>query len=52
MEVVKCREKHFSEAEQDMLNDLISGVVLSAEQAGFENGVKFAIKFLCSVLAD
>lgn len=36
--------------ELEKLNDLLSMAVLTAEQAGFENGVRFAVKMLYSLL--
>lgn len=41
-----------SDEDMEKLNDLLSMAVLTAEQAGFENGVRFAVKFLYSLLCD
>lgn len=45
-------KKRLSDEELDKLNDLLSMAVLTAEQAGFENGVRFAVKLLYSLLND
>ena len=44
--------KQLSNEETEKLNDLLSMAVLTAKQAGFENGVRFAVKFLYSLLCD
>lgn len=51
-QLIEPYTKKLSDGEQATLNDLLSMAVLTAEQAGFENGVRFAVKFLYSLLDD
>lgn len=48
--LVKPFTKQLSDEEMEKLNELLSMAVLTAEQAGFENGVRFAVKLLYSLL--
>ena len=48
--LVKPYTKQLSDKEMEKLNDLLSVAVMTAEQAGFENGVRFAVKMLYSLL--
>lgn len=45
-------KKQLQDNELEKLNDLLSTVTLTAEQAGFENGVRFIVKLLYSLLSD
>ena len=49
-QLVKPYTKQLSDKEMEKLNDLLSVAVMTAEQAGFENGVRFAVKLLYSLL--
>lgn len=51
-QLVEPYKKQLSNEETEKLNDLLSMAVLTAKQAGFENGVRFAVKFLYSLLCD
>lgn len=44
--------KQLSDNEREKLNELLSAVTLTAEQTGFENGVRFAVKTLHTLLKD
>lgn len=48
-QLVEPYRKQLTDEELEKLNDLLSVAVLSAEQAGFENGVRFAVKMLHSL---
>lgn len=45
-------KKQLQDNELEKLNDFLSTVTLTAEQAGFENGVRFIVKLLYSLLSD
>ena len=49
-QLVKPYTKQLSDKEMEKLNDLLSVAVMTAEQAGFDNGVRFAVKLLYSLL--
>ena len=42
--------KQLTDNEMEKLKEMLSMVGLTAEQAGFENGVRFAVKLLYSLL--
>lgn len=50
--LVKPYTKQISDNEMEKLKEMLSMAVLTAEQAGFENGVRFAVKLLYSLLND
>ena len=45
-QLVKFYAKQLSDEELEKLNEMLSAVALTAEQTGFENGVRFAMKTL------
>ena len=49
-QLVEPYTKQLSDEETEKLKEMLSMVGLTAEQAGFENGVRFAVKFLYSLL--
>lgn len=49
-QLVEPYTKQVSDEEMGKLKELLSNAVLTAEQAGFENGVRFAFKLLYSLL--
>ena len=49
-QLVEPYTKQLSDEETENLKEMLSIVGLTAEQAGFENGVRFAVKFLYSLL--
>ena len=51
-QLVEPYAKQLSDDELEKLNEMLSAVALTAEQTGFENGVRFAVKILCSLLSD
>lgn len=51
-QLVKFYAKQLSDEELEKLNEMLSAVALTAEQTGFENGVRFAMKTLHSLLSD
>ena len=48
--LVEPYKKQLSDEETEKLKEMLSIVGLTAEQAGFENGVRFAVKLLYSLL--
>ena len=49
-QLVEPYTKQLTDNEMEKLKEMLSMVGLTAEQAGFENGVRFAVKFLYSLL--
>lgn len=49
---IELYKKQLQDDELEKLNDILSTVILTAEQAGFENGVRFAVKLLYSLLSN
>lgn len=49
-QLVEPYTKQLSDEETEKLKEMLSIVGLTAEQAGFENGVRFAVKLLYSLL--
>lgn len=49
-QLVEPYKKQLSDEETEKLKEMLSIVGLTAEQAGFENGVRFAVKLLYSLL--
>ena len=49
-QLVEPYTKQVSDNEMEKLKEMLSMVGLTAEQAGFENGVRFAVKLLYSLL--
>ena len=50
--LMKPYEDKLSETELDELYNLLCSISLTAEQTGFEIGIKFAIKMLVSLLSS
>lgn len=51
-QLVEPYAKQLSDEELEKLNEMLSAVALTAEQTGFENGVRFAVKIMYSLLSD
>lgn len=51
-QLIEPYNEQLTDTELETLNELLSAVALTAEQAGFENGVKFVIKMLYSLFND
>lgn len=51
-QLIRNYENQLSDNELERLRELLSVVALTAEQTGFENGVRFAVKLLYSLLND
>ena len=49
-QLVEPYTKQLTDNEMEKLKEMLSMVGLTAEQAGFENGVRFAVKLLYSLL--
>ena len=49
-QLVEPYTKQLTDNEMEKLKEMLSMVRLTAEQAGFENGVRFAVKLLYSLL--
>lgn len=50
--LVECYVQQLSDKEKDQLKDIMSSMALTAEMAGFENGVRFAFQLLGSLVFD
>lgn len=51
-QLVELYTKRLSDNELEKFKDLLPTAVLTAEQAGFENGVRFAVKMIHSLQND
>lgn len=51
-DLIKSYSETLSDSEYNELKELLFSAVSTAEQAGFENGVRFTFKMLCSLLHD
>lgn len=51
-ELLKPYQKILSDHDYNEFSEMIFSVVSMAEQTGFENGVRFAVKMLYSLLND
>ena len=49
-QLVEPYTKQLTDNEMEKLKEMLSMVGLTAQQAGFENGVRFAVKLLYSLL--
>lgn len=50
--LVETYQTRLSDDELETLKDLLSSTALTAEQTGFEVGMRFAIKLIFSLLSD
>lgn len=51
-DLIKSYNEELSASEYDELKELLFSAVSTAEHAGFENGVRFTLKMLSSLLHD
>lgn len=51
-QLIKTYDNQFNNKEMESIYDLMANITLTAEQAGFENGMKFMIKTLYFLMKD